>query len=380
MTITSKLPDVGTTIFTVMSQLALAYNAVNLSQGFPDFDASPALIQRVNRSMQKGYNQYAPMQGVPALRRRIAEKALALYGAAYDPDTEITITSGATEALYCAITAMVRPGDEVIIFEPAFDSYAPAVRLSGGVPVYVALTFPDYGINWNDVREALSPRTRLIVLNSPHNPTGTILSAADLADLSRIAAGCEFFIVSDEVYEHIVFDGCRHESLLRYPDLARRTFVISSFGKTYHTTGWKIGYCLAPEALSEEFRKVHQYVTFASNTPIQHAYADIMPDREAYLSLDAFYQEKRDRFLELMTASRFKPLPCRGTYFQMMDYSAVSDESDIEFSKRLIVDHGVAAIPPSVFYHNQEDNRVLRFCFAKKDETLVQAAESLCRV
>lgn len=380
MKIRSKLPDVGLTIFTVMSKLSNDYNAINLSQGFPDFDVHPDLIELVNKYMRSGHNQYAPMQGVSALRERIAEKVLELYRASYDPDSEITVTSGATEALFAAISAVVQKGDEVIVVEPAFDSYVPVILLNGGVPVYVKYKFPEYYIDWNDVKKVLSPRTRLIIINFPHNPTGTTFSDQDIAELTNIVRHTDIIIISDEVYEHIVFDGLKHNSISRYPELAERSFVISSFGKTYHTTGWKIGYCMAPVTLSEEFQKVRQFLTFASNTPIQYAYAEFMENKDIYLSLSKFYQKKRDLFLSLIKNSRFKALPCQGTYFQMLEYSEISDKSDIEFSKQLTMEHGVAAIPPSVFYHDQDDNKVLRFCFAKKDETLRRAAEKLCKI
>ncbi len=380
MKIRSKLPDVGLTIFTVMSKLSNDYNAINLSQGFPDFDVHPDLIELVNKYMRSGHNQYAPMQGVSVLRERIAEKVLELYRASYDPDSEITVTSGATEALFAAISAVVQKGDEVIVMEPAFDSYVPAILLNGGVPVYVKYKFPEYYIAWNEVKEVLSPRTRLIIINFPHNPTGTTFSDQDIAELTNIVRHTDIIIISDEVYEHIVFDGLEHNSISRYPELAERSFVISSFGKTYHTTGWKIGYCMAPVTLSEEFQKVRQFLTFASNTPIQYAYAEFMENKDIYLSLSKFYQKKRDLFLSLIKNSRFKALPCQGTYFQMLGYSEISDKSDIEFSKQLTMEHGVAAIPPSVFYHDQDDNKVLRFCFAKKDETLRRAAEKLCKI
>jgi methionine aminotransferase len=380
MTITSKLPDVGTNIFTVMSALAAEHGAVNLSQGFPDFDTPPALIDRVLAHMRAGRNQYAPMQGVALLRERIAAKVADLYGNPVDPHTEITITSGATEALFAAITAVVRPGDEVVVFEPAFDSYVPAIRLNGGTPVYLSMKTPDYRIDWNEVSDAIGQNTRLIIINSPHNPTGTVLSPTDIAALKQIVAQRDIFIVSDEVYEHIIFDGLAHESVLRDPLLYAKSFVVSSFGKTYHTTGWKIGYCLAPPSITREFQRVHQFLTFASNTPIQWAYADILADASLYLGLSAFYQEKRDRFLSLLENSRFKPLPCHGTYFQMMDYSAVSNLDDVAFARQMTSVHKVAAIPPSAFYHDGQDNRVLRFCFAKRDQTLAQAAEILCRI
>jgi methionine aminotransferase len=380
MKLQSKLPDVGVTIFTIMSKLANDHNAINLSQGFPDFDVHPDLLTLVDKFMRSGHNQYAPMQGVQALRDQIAEKILDLYHASYDPDSEITVTSGATEALFAAISAVVQLGDEVIILEPAFDSYVPVIKLNGGIPVYVEYKFPDYRIDWNDVRNVLSSKTRLIILNSPHNPTGAVFTDTDISELKNILQDTDVLILSDEVYEHIIFDGVRHESIARHPELVKRSFVVSSFGKTYHTTGWKIGYCLAPTPLSKEFQRVHQFLTFASNTPIQYAYAQFMKNKAIYLNLSAFYQQKRDTFLSLIKNSRFKALPCRGTYFQMLDYSAISDESDIEFSKRLTIEHGVASIPPSVFYHHQVDHKVLRFCFAKKDETLEKAAERLCKI
>jgi len=376
----SKLPDVGLTIFSVMTKLSNDYNAINLSQGFPDFDVHSDLVNLVNKYMRSGHNQYAPMQGVLILREMIAEKAMELYNAVYDPVSEITVTSGATEALFAAIAAVVHKGDEVIVLEPAFDSYVPAIELNGGIPVYVKFRFPEYRIDWDEVKQSVTSKTRLIILNSPHNPTGAVLSGDDIASLKHIVIDTEILILSDEVYEHIIFDGIRHESISRHPELVSRSFVISSFGKTYHTTGWKIGYCLAPAALSKEFQKVHQFLTFASNTPIQFAYAEFMRNKDVYLNLSTFYQQKRDRFLKLIEKSRFKPIPCHGTYFQMLDYSEISDESDMEFSKRLIIEHGVASIPPSVFYHQKDDHNVLRFCFAKKDETLDKAAEKLCKI
>jgi methionine aminotransferase len=380
MQIQSKLPDVGVTIFTIMSRLANDHHAINLSQGFPDFDVHSDLVALVDKFMRSGHNQYAPMQGVRPLRERIAEKVRDLYHADYDPDREITVTSGATEALFAAISAVVRQGDEVIVLEPAFDSYVPVIKLNGGIPVYVEYTFPDYRIDWDEVGNALSSKTRLIILNSPHNPTGAVFTDEDISALKTILRNTDVLILSDEVYEHIIFDGVRHESICRHPELFQRSFVISSFGKTYHTTGWKIGYCLAPAPLSKEFQRIHQFLTFASNTPVQYAYAQFMKNKDIYLNLSAFYQQKRDKFLSLIQDSRFKALPCCGTYFQMLDYSAISDESDVEFSKRLTIEHGVASIPPSVFYHRQVDHNVLRFCFAKRDETLEKAAERLCKI
>jgi len=380
MTLSSKLPDVGLTIFSVMSQLAAEHHAINLSQGFPDFDVSPALIDRVIHHMRQGCNQYAPMTGVPALREAIVAKTAAIYDAVYDPESEVTVTSGATEALYAAITAVVRPGDEVIIVEPAYDAYEPAVRLNGGRAVFVPMTFPDYRTDWERVRKAVSVHTRLLILNSPHNPTGSVLTPEDILQLKELVAGSNLLILSDEVYEHILFDGRRHASMARDPELRRRSFVVSSFGKTYHATGWKIGYCLAPAPMSAELRKVHQYLTFASNTPIQMALADYLGSHTDHLELSDFYQKKRDLFLSLIRTSRFRPLACEGTYFQMLDYAAITDEPDTAFARRMTVEHGVAAIPPSVFYHQLDDHRVLRFCFAKNDTTLREAAEKLCRI
>lgn len=380
MELDSKLPGIGVTIFTKMTALANECRAINLSQGFPDFETDPELTDLVYKYMKNDFNQYAPMQGVMLLRERIAEKTQKLYNAPYDPDTEITVTSGATEALFAAIMSVVNKGDEVIVFEPAFDCYVPAILLSGGIPRYIKMKPPCYSIDWNEVKDAVSARTRLMILNSPHNPTGSVLLKEDISSLREIIRETEIFIVSDEVYEHIIFDGISHESMAGYPDLASRSFVISSFGKTYHTTGWKVGYCLAPKTLSAEFQKVHQFLTFSTNTPVQHAYAEFIANEKAYLGLSGFYQEKRDRFLSLLKKSRFRPIPCRGTYFQMLDYSSISDEPDTEFAKRLTVEYGVASIPPSVFYHQNDDHRALRFCFAKKDETLEKAAEKLCRI
>jgi len=380
MKLTSKLPNLSLTIFSEMTQLAEAHGAINLSQGFPDYAVPGELTALVAKYMQQGYNQYAPMLGVQHLREQIAAKVSELYGATYDPASEITVTSGATEALFAAITAVVGQGDEVIILEPAYDSYTPVISLCGGIPVYVQMQFPGYGIAWQDVRDAISEKTRAIILNSPHNPSGAVLTRDDMSSLIQIVQDSNIVIISDEVYEHIVFDGCTHQSMARYPQLAERSFVISSFGKTYHATGWKIGYCLAPVDLSREIQKIHQYLTFASNTPVQHAFAEFMQKKEVYRKLSEFYQQKRDKFLASIRQSRFKALPCQGTYFQMLDYSEITDESDLEFARRLTVDFGVAAIPPSVFYHRRNDYKVLRFCFAKKDETLEKAAEKLCRV
>ncbi len=380
MNFQSKLPNLELTIFAVMTQMAIKHKAINLSQGFPDFDTYPELISLVQKYMREGHNQYAPMQGVMPLRERIAEKVSAIYGTQYDPATEITVTAGATESIFAAITAVVKKDDEVIIIEPAYDAYAPIVELNGGIPIYLQLQFPDYHIDWNEFENAVSDKTRLIILNYPHNPTGAVLTKEDIANLIQITEDTQALIVSDEAYEHIIFDDRQHESMARYPQLARRSFVICSFGKTYHTTGWKIGYCLAPESLSAELQKIHQYLTFACNTPIQMAYAEFMENKDLYLDLPAFYQQKRDLFLNLIAKSRFRPLPCKGTYYQMLDYSHISEKPDTEFAKHLTVEHGVAAIPPSSLYHQKVDHKVLRFCFAKKSETLESAAKKLCRI
>jgi len=377
LTLTSKLPSVGTTIFTVMSKLAADVGAINLSQGFPDFDCDPALVDAVARHMREGRNQYAPMQGVPALRQAIAAKYQDLYGVSYDADSEVTVTSGGTEAIFDAVAAVVHPGDEAIVFEPCYDSYVPAIEINGGTAIVIPLRYPDYAVPWDEVRAAITPRTRLVMLNSPHNPTATILSPSDMAELQRVLAGTDILIVSDEVYEHIIFDGVRHESMARYADLRARSFIVGSFGKTYHVTGWKVGYVVAPAALTAEFRKVHQFTTFATITPVQHALAEFVAARRGYPELPAFYQRKRDLFLTLIEGSRWKPLPSRGTYFQLLDYSAITSEADMDFALRLTKDHGVASIPTSAFLYKQQAPPVLRFCFAKKDETLEAAAKRL---
>ena len=374
----SKLPAVGNSIFTTMTQLAQQHGAINLSQGFPDFSCPPALAELVSYYTQNGYNQYAPMAGLLALRKKISHKTQLLYGIAPNPETEITVTSGATEALFAAIAAVVRPGDEVIVLEPAYDSYVPAIMLNGGKPVFVPLTFPDFTINWDLVKQRLTPKTRLLIINSPHNPTGAIIGAADLRHLAALVQDKDLYIISDEVYEHMVFDGQQHQSLLQQPDLATRSFVISSFGKTYHTTGWKVGYCVAPPILTREFRKIHQYLTFSTVTPIQYALADYLDNTEHYLGLPDFYEQKRNLFCELVSGSRFTLVPSAGTYFQLLRYKAITTEPDLEFAKRLTKEIGVAAIPISVFYHNSQDHQVLRFCFAKNETTLQEAARRLC--
>jgi len=376
----SKLPSVGTTIFTVMSKLAAEAGAINLSQGFPDFDCDPALVDAVAAHMRSGKNQYAPMQGIPRLREAISAKYEHYHGRRYDPETEVTVTSGGTEAIFDAVAASVRVGDEVIVLEPCYDSYIPAIELSGATPVFVALQFPDYSIDWNAVRRAVTPRTRMIVLNTPHNPAGAVLTSADIVELTALVEHTGILILSDEVYEHIIFDGTRHESMARHDALAARSFVVGSFGKTYHTTGWKVGYTVAPAALTHEFRKVHQFVTFSTITPVQHAIADFLESRRGLSELAPFFQAKRDLFLRLMEGSRFSPLACRGSYFQLMDYSAITREPDADFAIRLTTEHGVASIPTSPFLHGQAAPPVLRFCFAKKDATLEAAAERLRRV
>jgi methionine aminotransferase len=380
-TVRSKLPTGGVSIFAVMTRLSNEHGAINLSQGFPDFDCAPELVESVARCMRAGHNQYAPMPGVLALREALASKIERLYGRRYDPATEITITTGATEGLFTTLTALVHPGDEVILFQPVYDSYVPAVELSGGTPVFVTLRAPSYRIDWDDVRRAVTSRTRAIVINSPHNPTGMIWTREDVAELERVLQQTDAVVVSDEVYEHIVFDGARHESLARYPAIAERAVVISSFGKTYTTTGWKVGYCVAPPGLTAEIQRVHQWVVFSVNGAVQLAYADAVARDPLCESVTAFYQRKRDLFLERVAGSRFRPLRSEGTFFQLLDYAAITGEPDREFAIRLIREHGVAAIPISPFLHGGESaGRVLRFCFAKQDETLERAAERLVAV
>jgi methionine aminotransferase len=376
----SKLPNTGVTIFTTMSRLALEHGAINLSQGFPDFDCAPELVEAVARYMREGHNQYAPMPGVIALREALARKIERLYGRRYDPATEITITSGATEAIFDTLTALVHPGDEVLLFQPAYDSYVPAIQLSGGTPVFVTLRPPDYRIDWDAARRALTPRTRAIVLNSPHNPTGMILTGDDMRELSHLLDQTDAIVVSDEAYEHIIFDGARHESMSRYPAIAERAIVIGSFAKTFHTTGWKIGWAAAPKALSAEVQSIHQWVTFAVNGAIQLAYAEFLANDPECRGVSTFYQRKRDLFLSLIKESRFRPLPCRGTFFQMVDYSAISSDPDTEVAMWLLKEHGVASIPPSSFLYGVDGGPILRLCFAKRDETLEHAAERLRKV
>lgn len=378
--IDSKLPWVGTTIFTVMSRLAAEFGAINLSQGFPDFQAEPALFEATLRAMREGRNQYPPMAGMPELRMAIADKVESLYSARYDTDQEITVTAGATQAIFTAIAAFVHGGDEVLVFEPVYDSYVPAIETVGGKAVYAPLNFPDYKPDWNQVRALITPRTRMIIINSPHNPTGSLLDAGDLAALAELTLDTDIVVLSDEVYEHIVFDGARHASVASNPELAARSIVVSSFGKTYHITGWKIGYVLAAAALMSEFRKVHQFNVFTVNTPCQLGIAEYMSDASRHLGLAAFYQHKRDVFRAQMEGSRFELLPCRGTYFQLARYDRISDQPDREFAHWMTREVGVAVIPVSVFYRNGRDDRVVRFCFAKQEATLAAAGEKLRRV
>lgn len=376
----SKLPSVKTSIFSVMSKLAKEHNAINLSQGFPGFDCSAELVDLYGIQLRQGQNQYAPMPGIIELREIIAQKTEEMYSMAYDPETEITITAGGTQALYTAVNAFVREEDEVIIIEPAFDCYVPAVEISGGKAVFFQLDASSFKINWNEFQKLINPRTRMIIINSPHNPTGSILNASDMQRLEKLTQNTDIIILSDEVYEHILFDGFEHQSVARFPKLAQRSIIVSSFGKTYHTTGWKMGYCLAPANLMAEFRKVHQYIVFSVNTPLQYAYAEFLKEKNRYLQLSSFYQEKRDFFLGLFKGSKFEFEPSAGTYFQLLNYSKISQEEDIDFARRLTIEHGVASIPVSVFYHKIKDNKTLRFCFAKNNNELEMAAEKLLKL
>jgi methionine aminotransferase len=378
--IASRLPQVGTTIFSVMSALAQQHGALNLSQGFPDFDAPAELLSLLDQATRAGHNQYAPMTGVPVLREAIAAKVLALYGAQYDVDAEITVTAGATQAIFTAVAAMVHPGDEVLVFAPVYDSYGPSIELQGGKVVYATLTQPDYRPDWAQLKALITPRTRMVIINSPHNPTGTVWTADDMAALEALVTGTDIVIVSDEVYEHMVFDQARHESVMRYPGLAERSFVVSSFGKTYHITGWKVAYCLAPRELMAEFRKAHQFIVFTVHAPSQYALAEFMKKPGWYEQLKALYQGKRDIFRQALSGSRFELLPCQGTYFQCVKYAAISDEGDQAFVRRLTTEHGVAAIPVSAFYPGGDDFGVIRFCFAKSAATLEQALERLLKL
>jgi len=375
--ITSKLPNVGTTIFTIMSGLAAKLNAVNLGQGYPDYSMSPDLVALVNEAMKKDYNQYVPMQGYLPLRESLAEKVEYLYGCGINPDTQITITPGGTYAIYTALTTVLQPGDEVIIFQPCYDSYIPNVEINGGVPVLINLKFPKYKIDWTEVKQKITASTRMIMLNTPHNPTGSVLMEEDIQQLRAIVKDTNILILSDEVYEHLIFDGLPHQSMLRYPDLMERSFVCFSFGKTYHCTGWKLGYCITSAELTKEFRKVHQFNCFSCHSPSQVALASFLKNREAYLTLGKMMQEKRDHFIQLMQDTRFELLDSKGSYFICAKYNRISEEKDSDFAIRITKEYGVAMIPVSVFYKNETDNKVVRFCFCKKNETLEAAVEKL---
>lgn len=380
MQIQSKLPSVGTSIFTVMSGLANQHNAINLGQGFPDYQMNEELMNKVNEVMHKGFNQYVPMQGYMPLRESIAEKVEYLYRTKINPDTQITITPGGTYAIYTALTTVLQPGDEVIVFEPAYDSYIPNVEINGAVPVLINLKFPDYKIDWNKVRQKISSRTKMIMLNTPHNPTGSVLGAEDMKELSSIVKNTNIFILSDEVYEHLIFDNIPHQSILRYPDLLERSFVCFSFGKTYNCTGWKLGYCITSPELMSEFRKVHQFNCFCCHTPSQVALADFLKYKDAYLSLSGFMQQKRDYFLQLMKETRFTMLESKGSYFICAKYDRISDEGDKDFATRITKEYSVATIPVSAFYKAGTDNHVVRFCFSKKNETLDAAVERIIKL
>ncbi len=378
--INSKLPEVGTTIFTVMSAMAAEFNAINLSQGYPDYPISEELISLVHHYMLRNYNQYAPMPGVPFLRQEISNKIQRTIDRAFDADREITITAGATEGLYAALNAFVHPGEEVIIFDPAYDLYAPSVKLAGGVPVHLELELPNFTINWEEFESAITEKTKVVVINNPNNPAGSILTEEDLIRLTDIAERYDLLVVSDEAYEHMVYEPYQHQSILKFPKLSQRAVAVFSFGKTFHATGWKIGYCIAPETITKELRRVHQFVAFSVNTPIQMALADFLKEPKHYLSLGNFFKQKRDLFLKLMEGSRFVPMPCNGTYFQLMKYENISDLPDTEMSTWMTKHHAVASIPTSVFYNRKTDNKILRFCFAKSTDTLTKAAEKLCKI
>ena len=378
--LTSKLPGLETSIFTKMSRMAAETGAINLSQGFPDFGVDPELIRLMQEALEGSHNQYAPMGGIYSLREAIVEKTARLYGASYHPETEVTLTAGATQAIYAAIASTVYPGDEVIIFKPAYDCYEPTVRAHGGIPVLLQLQGPDFKIDWEAFSKALNPKTRMVIINTPHNPSGTILKEADLKKLEALLHPTDTLVLSDEVYEHLVFDGQSHESVCKYPGLKERSFICASFGKTFHITGWKMGYCLAPAPLMAEFRKLHEFVVFSVNHPAQRALKKYLEEPSHYEGLGAFFQKKRDRFLEHIKESRFRFTPAEGTYFQLLDYSGISNEGDLHFAEHLTREHGVASIPISVFNLHRQDNRQLRFCFAKTEETLERAGDILLRL
>lgn len=377
MNLQSRLPEVGTTIFTIMSKMALEHGAINLSQGFPDFPVDPKLIDLIAAKMREGFNQYAPMPGAPALRNVIAEVVSKSYNRATDPETEVTVTAGGTEALFSVIAALVHPGDEVIVFDPAYDSYNPAIRLNGGVPVHINLTYPDFSIDWEEVKSKITSYTRMVMINTPHNPSGAVLTENDLKTLQALALEHDLLVLSDEVYERIIFDGIHHQSVLQFPELAERSIAVFSFGKTFHATGWKVGYTVAPAKLTAEIRKAHQFVTFSVNTPVQLALAEYMTVPDHYLNLSSFYQKKRDYFLKGIKGSSFEPMECHGSYFQSLSYKSISTLPDMQMAEELTKKHKVAAVPVSAFYQDKTDNNLLRFCFAKQEKTLDQAIEIL---
>ncbi len=380
MHFTSKLPDVGTTIFTVMSKMTHEHGAINLAQGFPGFDSDPQLQALVTQAMQDGYNQYAPMPGIFSLRERITEKINTLYDSNYHPETDITITAGATQAIYTIVSAFILPGDEVIVLKPAYDCYEPAVKVHGGKVIPIQLKAPQYKVDWLAVEKAITPRTKMLFINTPHNPTGTILEKEDMLELQRILKGTNIILLSDEVYEHIVFDGKQHESVARYPELRKRSFITASFGKTFHNTGWKMGYTVAPAGLMEEFQKVHQFNVFSVHHPSQKAFAQYLKEPSHYLGLNDFFQQKRDVFLDAIKDSKFKATPSAGTYFQMLDFSEISEERDTTFAERLTKEFKIASIPTSVFNLDNQDFKMLRFCFAKDEEMLKRAGDILCAI
>lgn len=377
MKITSRLPEVGTSIFTVMSRMALEHGAINLSQGFPDFPVSEKLIDLIHQKMKDGHNQYAPMPGVPALRKAIADVVSNTYLRPTDFETEITVTAGGTEAIFATIAALIGAGDEVIVFDPSYDSYDPAIRLNGGVPVHLNLSPPDFSIDWNEVKKKITSRTRMIMVNTPHNPAGSVLSESDVKTLEKIAVDHDLIVLSDEVYERIIFEKKSHESVLKYPALSERSIAVFSFGKTFHATGWKVGYTVAPENLTREIRKAHQFITFSVNTPVQLALAEYLADPENYLHLGKFYQQKRDFFLQEIKGTSLKPLPCFGSYFQLLSYEGVSEKKDTEMAEWMTREMKLAPIPVSAFYKDKSDHRLLRFCFAKGEETLQKAGKIL---
>ncbi len=378
--LSSKLPQVGTSIFATMSALSAECGAINLSQGFPDFGVDPVLLNLADKYMKQGFNQYAPMPGVLPLRQALAAKMENAYGTSYDPNSEITITAGATQAIYSAISAVIKEGDEVILFTPAYDCYGPTIELNGGKPIYIQMKAPTYNIDWEEVKKSVNHRTKLIIINTPHNPTGTILSAQDLMQLDKITSNSDILILSDEVYEHIIFDGYEHQSVARYSKLAERSFIVYSFGKTFHATGWKLGYCVGPEKMMNEFRKTHQFQTFACNHPMQMALAEYLLDENNYSNIGSMYQYKRDLFNSLLKDSRFEIRPSAGTYFQLLGYKALSEKKDTDLAETWTKEHSVSSVPVSVFYRQPVDENVLRFCFAKQDETIAAAAKILSNI